>query len=99
MGSRLELHNELMKFTSNVYFQAPTNTSISYPAIMYTRRSMDRTTANNNVYKMDKTYMITVMDRSPDSPLLDKVLSLPMCRHDRHYISDGLHHDTFIIYY
>lgn len=60
---------------------------------------MDKVLANNSVYNVRKSYLVTVIDTRPDSPIADKVALLDMCTHEQHYTIDGLHHDTFIIYY
>lgn len=55
MGSRLELQSELEKIlgSRNVYFQPPASVKIKYPAIVYSRKSIDNNFANNTVYKQD----------------------------------------------
>lgn len=73
--------------------------AMSYPCIKYERRRMETLKADNNIYGINKSYTITVIDRLPDSPILDKILQLRMCSHDRHYVYDGLHHDVFTLYY
>lgn len=100
MGSRLELHEELCVIlgTRNVYFQPPSSVVMKYPAIVYSRRRIDNTSANNNVYKQDDSYELTVIDQDPDSDIVRKISKLPMCRHDRHFKNDGLNHDTFTLY-
>ena len=100
MGSRLELHEALCKIlgTRNVYFQPPSSVAIKYPAIVYSRRRIDNTNANNGVYKQDDSYELTVVDDDPDSGIVRDISKLPMCRHDKHYKKDGLNHDTFTLY-
>jgi hypothetical protein len=100
MGSRLELHEELCVILGSreVYFQPPSSVQMKYPAIIYSRKSIDNTSANNTVYKQDDSYELTVIDPDPDSELVRKISKLPMCRHDRHYKQDGLNHDTFTLY-
>lgn len=100
MGSRLKLHEELCVILGSreVYFQPPSSVQMKYPAILYSRKSIDNTSANNTVYKQDDSYELTVIDPDPDSELVRKISKLPMCRHDRHYKQDGLNHDTFTLY-
>ena len=52
MASRLELHEALCKVlgSRNVYFQPPEDIKMNYPAIEYSRASIDNTFANNDVY-------------------------------------------------
>lgn len=44
-------------------------------------------------------YELTVIDKNPDSDILDRVASLPMCAFERHYTADNLNHDVYNIYY
>ena len=99
MGERVDLQRLLETICDNVYYQAPGNINISYPAILYTRRNINIKHASNKGYVLNKSYTITVIDRDPDSKIVDKVTLLPSCSHDRHYVSDGLNHDIFTIYY
>lgn len=72
---------------------------MSYPAIKYNLRRMDKVIANNKAYSVNKSYLVTVIDLRPDSPITDKLTHLDMCTHEQHYVTDGLHHDTFVIHY
>lgn len=101
MDKRLELQ-ELLEMTlgsSNVYFQPPANLQMQYPAIIYKRDQADSTFANNALYRYTKRYMVTVIDRNPDSEIPDKVAALPSCLFSRHYAADNLNHDVFNIYF
>lgn len=82
-----------------IYFQPTNNVSMKYPCIVYSRDEIDTEYANNQVYKKEVSYNITVIDKNPDSELLDKVSQIPRCRHDRHYIQDNLNHDVFVVFF
>ena len=84
--------------TKNVYFQPPESVKIQYPAIVYSRRSIDTAFANNGVYKKSPSYEVTLIDKNPDSEYIEKILQLPHCRYDRHYEAENLNHDAFTIY-
>lgn len=99
MASRVELQNMLETFTPNVYYQPPSTLSIKYPCIIYSRKSIDNDKANNGVYREKRSYSLTVIDKNPDSPIVDKIARLEYCSYDRNFISDGLNHDTFVLYY
>ena len=99
MGERVDLQRLLETICDNVYYQAPGNMNVNYPAIIYTRRNINIKHAGNKGYVLNKSYSITVIDRDPDSKIVDKVALLPSCSHDRHYVSEGLNHDIFTIYY
>lgn len=101
MGSRLDLQNllEFVLGSRNVYYQPPESVKIKYPAIIYRRNDIDNNFADDIVYMQNHTYQIIVIDANPDSEIVDRVSRLPMCRYDRHYTSDNLNHDIFILNY
>ena len=101
MGSRLDLQNllESVLGSRNVYYQPPESIRINYPAIIYSRNDIDNTFADDIVYMQNHTYQVIVIDANPDSEIIDKISKLPMCRYNRHYTSDNLNHDVFIINY
>ena len=101
MGQRLDLQKilEQIKGPKKVYFQPPNNTKMSYPCIVYKMTSADTQFADNLPYAYTKRYQITVIDRNPDSQIPDKVAMLPMCVFDRPFVSDGLHHWVFNLYF
>ena len=37
--------------------------------------------------------------KMPDNDVIYKLLRLPYCSYDRHYVSDNLNHDVLILYY
>ena len=83
----------------HVYYQPPSNVVMKYPAIKYSRSDIDNTFANNSVYKQTRSYEIIVIDKKPDSEIVDKVSQLPKIRYDRNYKSDNLNHDVFTLIY
>lgn len=101
MGSRLELQNLLESIlgSRNVYYQPPESIKIKYPAIIYSRNNIDNNFADDIVYMQNHIYQIIVIDANPDSEIVNKISKLPMCRYNRHYTSDNLNHDVFILNY
>lgn len=83
----------------NVYYQPPANIKMNYPAIIYNREGIDNDHANNNVYMQRHIYNVTVIDKDPDSEIVDKVSKLPACSFNRHFTADNLNHDVFILIY
>lgn len=83
----------------HVYFQPDQAIRLSYPAIVYTRDRMDTNHANNKLYTYEKRYLITVIDRDPDSKIPEAVLRLPKTGFVGHNRADGLHHDMFATYF
>ena len=101
MGTRLELQTmlETLLGSRNVYFQPPATVKMSYPAIVYFRSNIVNTHANDSVYLQDRAYRVTVIDKNPDSPIVDQVSKLPLCSFQQHYTADNLNHDVFLLYY
>ena len=102
MGRRLKLHEELCDIleSNNVYFQPPENVKLVYPCIIYSRSDIDTEYANNKVYRYTRAYELMVIGDDPDETISDGLLNhFSMIRHGRHFVSDNLNHDTFILYY
>ena len=101
MATRIDLQNVLEELlgSRNVYYQPPESLKMNYPAIVYSRKTIDNSYANNSVYKQNYAYEITVIDKNPDSEIVNKISKLPTCRFDRHFKSDNLNHDVFTLYH
>jgi hypothetical protein len=99
MGQRLQLQSLLETFTENVYFQPPNNMQLKYPCIIYKRDFADTKFADDSPYKYTLRYMVTVIDRDPDSDIPDKVASMPLSLFNRFYTADNLNHDVFNVYF
>lgn len=101
MGRRLELHEALCEAlgSRNVYFQPPESMKLNYPAIVYNRQNRDVTPADNLSYIGEWVYQAVVIDKNPDSPIVDRVADLPLTRYVRSFKSDNLNHDVFLITY
>lgn len=89
----------LVNITPNAYFQPPSNLSMKYPAIVYSRKSIDYDYANDSVYKNKHAYDITIVDKNPDSKIAVEVSKLRYCKFDRQFTTDGLNHIVFKLYY
>lgn len=101
MATRLELQlllESLLK-AKHVYYQPPSSVKMVYPAIVYSRNNIKNSYADDINYAQRKSYSITVIDKNPDSAIVDAVSLIPQCRFDRHYTSDNLNHDVFTLYY
>ena len=96
---RLQLHELLKTFVDNVYFQPPENLQMVYPCIVYNRDAAQNLYADNGPYRHVKRYLVTVIDRDPDSPIPDKVAALPMSEFSQHFVVDNLHHDNYSVFF
>lgn len=85
---------------NNVYFQSPGQNLLKYPCIIYEFTTRDNRFANDHIYKDKGRYTITLICSNPDNDeLIDKILELPYCSHDRRFISENLYHDVFDLFY
>lgn len=101
MSSRLDLHAILCEIlgSRNVYFQPPSSVRMQYPAIVYSRKDIEKRSADDMTYRNLPSYEVILVDKNPDSQFVEKILDLPYCSYDRHYESDNLNHDVFTIYH
>ena len=101
MASRVELQYKLEDLlgSSQVYYQPPDTIKMEYPAIVYSKTRIDSTFADDASYLIRKQYEIIVISKSPDNPVINKILQLPMCTFNRHYKSDNLNHDVLTLYF
>lgn len=98
---RLELQKilETLLGSRNVYYQPPDSVMLKYPCIMYDLDSEQTVFADNDQYKSSKRYMITVIDRDPDSFIPGKVSKLPYSSFSRRYKADSLNHTVYNLYF
>lgn len=101
MGQRLQLHSLLKGIlgSDNVYFQAPPSKDMNYPAIIYRIDEDSVVHANNKPYNRRIRYLVTVIDKDPDSLIPGKIAELPLCKFNRFYPADKLNHHVFNLYF
>lgn len=101
MSNRTTLQSILENIlgSRNVYFQPPSSVKMLYPAIVYSRKNIENVHADDSAYLQKYSYEIIVIDKNPDSEIVNRISKLPLCRFDRHYTSDNLNHDVFSLYF
>jgi hypothetical protein len=99
MAPRQQLSELLHTIADNVYFQAPPSTGMQYPCLLYKLDSVDTDYAGNRPYSHNKRYLITIIDRNPDSDLMDKIAELPTARFSTRFVTEGLTHTAFNLYF
>lgn len=102
MGQRLDLQFELESLMegNEVIFQPPPNYKLRYPCIRYSMSGGRSRFSGNMPYIFTKRYMLTLMDRNPDSIFVEKLaMAFPMIVLDRTYTTEGLHHWVYTLYY
>lgn len=99
--TRLDLQTLLENLINcdHVYYQPPSNLQMKYPAIRFSRSDIENKFADNSVYVQQHAYEIIVIDKDPDSEIVEKVSKLPTARFERHYVADNLNHDVFQLYF
>lgn len=95
----LQVKLEELLGSNNVYYQPPDGLIMKYPAIRYSKSKNQGDFANNARYSKRTRYELILIEYDPDSPVIDKLLALPYCSHERWYAADGLNHDVFTLYY
>lgn len=102
MRKRIELQAELESVlgSRNVYFQPPETLKVKYPCIIYKRNSIQSLKADDHNYIHNFNYELTLIDKNPDSELIEKILAhFEYIRHTRFFTSDNINHDVFNLYY
>lgn len=100
MGTRLELHNELLQLCDHAYYQPPSNDRMEYPCFRYRLSKVNKIPADNTAYLRHKSYLITYINLQVNDSIIDTMLDrFEYCRFDRHYVADNLHHYTFELFY
>lgn len=99
MGQRLDLQALFQEMVDNVYFQPPPKVEMKYPCILYNKDFILTEWADNKPYTKKNRYLVTVIDRNPDSGIPDLVADLPECVYDRFYIADNLNHHVFKLFF
>lgn len=101
MNRRLELQTKLEELlgSRNVYYQPPESLKMEYPAIRYSKSNISSRYADDVKYSNFTLYEIVVIDKRSDNEVIEKILNLPHCAFDRHYVSDNLHHDLLNLYF
>ena len=101
MNRRTELHNLLVNILGSryVYFQPPETVKMTYPCIVYSLETIDARHADDLPYMKNRSYYVIIIDKNPDSELVDKLSELPLCRFERYYTASNLNHWVFRIYF
>jgi hypothetical protein len=101
MAPREELQTLLKNVlgSDHVYFQPPPTVQMSYPCIVYKRDDVTTLFAANMPYQNMKRYLVTVIDKDPDSKIPSKIAALRSCIFDRFYTADNLNHDVFKLFF
>ena len=100
MKTRIEIQEMLEDVLGcdRVYFQAPPNTGMKYPCIVYkfVRPEIDH--ADNKPYIVTGRWDIHHMYKNPKNDLKEKfIFEVPFCSWDRRIVTDGVYNDYYIL--
>lgn len=100
-ASRLKLQSKFEELLESkcVYYNPPESMKMGYPAIRYSKKSIDVRYANNAKYSMMDCYEVIVISTEPDDPVNEKIMALPYCSFDRPYRAGGLDHNVYTLFY
>lgn len=100
MGSRLELHSELLKFFDNVYYQPPSNIVMKYPCAVLNKIKGFKNFSNDSSYLKIQAYSLTLIEFDPDSSKANDIEEhFEYCEVGQYFSVDGLNHTTLTLYY
>ena len=104
MGSRLELHSDLIALNAvdskQIYFQPPASIKLKYPCIIYKKDRIYNRNADNLMYNAFNRYSITSISLDPDNAIAEDIMkAFSYARFDRRYVADNLYHDVVELYY
>lgn len=100
-NKRIEFHHKLEEVlgSTNVYFQPPENLRMQFPAIVYSLSNIQNRFADNTVYQQNTAYNVIMINKNPDNDITYVLSRFKYSSFNNRYVSDGLYHDSFTIYY
>lgn len=98
---RLSLHTTLINIlgSENVYFQPPPSLQLKYPCVIYKLDGVKVSHANDKNYLNTKRYLVTVVDRNPDTQTYERVLDLPHSSLETVLVKDNLNQYVCSLYW
>lgn len=85
--------------STHVYFQPPETIKMKYPCIRYSIDTDNVKYANDKKYKKMRKYSVILIDKNPDSLIVEKLSDLRYATLNNVYASEGLNHFAFTIFF
>lgn len=82
-----------------VYFQDPGDPALVYPAIIYKLDDILTQHANNEPYFQEKAWLVTLIDRDPDSEIAEKIARMRKCNFVDFMVVKGLNHTIYQLHF
>ena len=70
-----------------------------YPAVVYALSDVPVEYADNLPYRQTRRYMVTVIDKDPDSVVWEHISRLPTASFNRFFTADNLNHWVLSVYF
>lgn len=104
MVKRSELREKLEELLGpnkeHIYFQPPESVKLKYPCFVYELARGDHFYSNNMTYHFTRAYEVTYISKNPDDGMVEKMVnSFSMISHNRHFVTDNLNHEVFVLYW
>lgn len=101
MRTRLDLHEKLSGIpgVKHSYFSPPEGMTMEYPCIVYHYTDNNIYYADNRSYIKMRRYIVTVIDEDPDSEISETVSEFPYCSSERNFVTDGMYHFVYILFF
>lgn len=97
---RLKLATKLEEFCSNCYYQPPSNVTMKYPCIIYSKEAPLQSKANNFNYVSVDKYSLTIVELKVDTGVAEKIRdAFKTAKITQKYIVDRLYHTKIELYY
>lgn len=81
------------------YMQPPSNVKLPEPYLVYEIDDDFVAHADNVAFVSFNRYSVTLVTRAPDDPIFERLRALPHTKFNRHFVSAGLHHYVFQLYF
>ncbi len=99
--NRIAFHNKLVAFlgSTNVYNQPPQASLMKYPCILYVKKGIDTSFADDIVYKRYTIYEVTIIDNTPDGMLADNFQdAFAYAKFNTAFTVNNLKHDVYTVH-
>lgn len=104
MARRQELNQKLIEIlglgSDHVYYNPPETIKLRYPCIIYNPTNKQTLMADNDTYRSINQYQLTIIDRNPDSEIVDNVINaFQYCTMERWFVYDELNQWVLRLFY
>lgn len=85
---------------NNIYIDPPENKRMKYPCVRVRLNTGRTRYADNKPHIFTPSWEIIYIGYEPDEEMVNNIMfAFSRISYTRHYTADGLHHNSFILYY